>query len=86
MLGYNLPAEEIASACDLLEPQLIALSITCRVDDAFTSNELERLAQLVGGRCSIVIGGQASHFYRRHIDALGGSICTTVTAMMHHLH
>lgn len=86
MLGYNLPAEEIAAACAMLEPQLIALSITCRVDDRFTGNELRRLAQLVDGRCSIIIGGHACHFYRRHIDSLGCAVCTTVKAMMRQLH
>lgn len=82
MVGFNLPAEEIAAACALLEPQLVALSITCRVDDGFTNRELQRLSELIDGRCSIIIGGQASHFYRRHIDAIGCAICTTVKAMM----
>ena len=77
LLGYNLPAEEIAAACAILEPQRIALSITCRVDDGFTNNELKRLSELIDGRCSIMIGGQASHHYHRQIDAIGGMICCT---------
>lgn len=86
MLGFNLPAEEIAAACTIIQPQLVALSITSRVDDAFTNNELKRLCQMIDGRCSIIIGGQASHFYRRHIDSLGCGMCSTAKAMMQQLH
>jgi MerR family transcriptional regulator, light-induced transcriptional regulator len=86
LLGFNLPAEEIAAACTIIQPQLVALSITSRVDDAFTNNELKRLCQMIDGRCSIIIGGQASHFYRRHIDSLGCGICSTAKAMMRQLH
>jgi hypothetical protein len=56
------------------------------VDDAFTNNELKRLCQMIDGRCSIIIGGQASHFYSRHIDSLGCGICSTAKAMMRQLH
>ena len=86
MLGYDLPAEEIAAACGVLNPQLIALSITCRVDDAFTHSELKRLCEMIDGRCSIIIGGQASHLYRSQIDSLGCSICASTTAMISQLH
>ena len=63
-LGYNLPAEEIAAAVETLTPQLVALSITCRINDLFMQNELRRLAQLVDGRCPLVVGGRASYDYR----------------------
>ncbi|GAB6906825.1 putative Transcriptional regulator, MerR family [Desulfosarcina cetonica] len=82
ILGYNLPAEEIVAAYTSLEPNLIALSITCRVDDGFTINELHRLSEMVDGRCRIAVGGQASRFYRRHIEAVGGVNCTTLQAML----
>lgn len=86
MLGFNLPAEEIAAASTILQPRLIALSITSRVDDAFTNNELKRLCEMIDDRCSIIIGGQASHFYRRHIDALGCAIGATAKAMLRQLY
>jgi MerR family transcriptional regulator, light-induced transcriptional regulator len=82
MTGPNLPAEEIAAACSLFEPQLIALSITCRVDDEFTSHELSRLAEMLDGRCRIVVGGQASRHYRPVIDAVGGMVCETAGEML----
>jgi len=82
MLGHNLPAEEIAAACNLFDAQLIALSITCRVDDEFTSHELSRLAELLDGRCRIVVGGQASRHYRPVVDAVGGMVCETAGEML----
>ena len=85
MLGFDLPAEEIAAACTILDPQLIALSITCRMDDAFTNSELKRLTQLIDGRCPVVVGGRASHHYRGHMDSTGCTVCTTVKAMMRRL-
>ncbi len=60
-LGHNLPAEEIVAAVEVLAPQLVALSITCRINDLFMQNELRRLIQLIDGRCPLVIGGRASH-------------------------
>lgn len=85
MVGYNLPAEEMAAACSLLAPRLVAMSVTCRVDDAFTLNELQRLSDLIDGRCPLIIGGQACHFYRRQMDALGGTVCTTIKALISQL-
>jgi len=86
MLGFNLPAEEIAAAYTIIKPRLIALSITSRVDDAFTTSELKRLCEMIDSRCSIIIGGQASRFYHRYIHSLGCGMCTTAKAMMRQLH
>ena len=82
MLGHNLPAEEIAAAVAALDPQLLALSITCRVDDEFTANELKRLFDLVGDRCRIVVGGQASQHYQRIVKASGGYHCASAKQMV----
>jgi DNA-binding transcriptional MerR regulator len=49
-LGWNLPAEEIAAAHGMLDPQMIALSITCRVNDVFMHDELIRLSDLLNDR------------------------------------
>ena len=76
-LGTNLPAEEIAAACSLLGPKVLALSITCRFDDRFMANELNRLCSFLDGRCSLVIGGRASHAYRRQVEEAGAVWATT---------
>jgi DNA-binding transcriptional MerR regulator len=78
-LGANLPAEEIAAACFLLGPKVIALSITCRFDDRFMANELNRLCGFLDGRCSLVIGGRASRAYRRQVEDAGAVWATTET-------
>lgn len=76
-LGTNLPAEEIAAACSVLGPKVLALSITCRFDDRFMANELNRLCGLLDGRCSLVIGGRASNVYRRQVECAGAVWATT---------
>ena len=81
-LGFNLPAEEIAAACSLLGPQMIALSITCRVKDAFMHDELIRLSDLLNNGCPLVVGGRASHNYRRSIEAAGGENCSTAAELV----
>ena len=81
-LGFNLPAEEIAAACSLLGPQMIALSITCRVGDAFMHDELIRLSDLLKNGCPLVVGGRASHNYRRSIEAAGGENCSTAAELV----
>lgn len=85
-LGHNLPAEEIAMACACLAPQLIALSITCRVDDGFMHSELKRLSEFIAGRCPLVIGGRASHVFRRCIEALGGAVLVSTQDLINRLH
>jgi len=67
-LGTDLPAEEIAAACAILGPQMIALSITCRIDDRFMAKELIRLAGFLDGQCILVVGGRASQAYRRQVE------------------
>jgi DNA-binding transcriptional MerR regulator len=67
-MGTNLPAEEIAAACTALAPQMLALSITCRVKDSFMADELIRLGGFVEDRCPIVIGGRASRVYHRKLE------------------
>ena len=81
-LGFNLPAEEIAAACSILGPKMIALSITCRVDDAFMQDELVRLSDLLNNGCPLVVGGRASHNYRRSIEAAGGENCLTAVELV----
>lgn len=85
-LGHNLPAEEIAMACARLAPQLIALSITCRVDDGFMHSELKRLSEFIAARCPLVIGGRASHVFRRCIEALGGAMLESTQDLINRLH
>lgn len=85
-LGPNLPSEDIAAASATLNPQLIALSITCRVNDTFMQNELSHLSDLLENQCPPIFGGQASETYRRHIEAIGGQVCTTPEDLVKMLH
>lgn len=63
-IGSDLPAEEIAAAHAIIAPQMIALSITCRVNDDFMLAELRRLLDLIDDRCPFIIGGRAARVYR----------------------
>jgi len=67
-VGSNLPAEEIAAAHAMLAPQVVALSITCRVNDHFMLSELKRLCDLIDEQCPLVIGGRASHDYLERLE------------------
>jgi methanogenic corrinoid protein MtbC1 len=84
-LGWNLPAEEIAAAGSLIDPQMIALSITCRVNDVFMHDELIRLSDLLNDGCPLLIGGRASQNYRGSIEAAGGERCSTTAALVNRL-
>lgn len=84
-LGFSLPAEEIAAAVSILGPRMIALSITCRVDDAFMKDELIRLSDMLNSGCPLVVGGRASHNYRRSIEAAGGENCSTAAELVSRL-
>ena len=81
-LGPDLPCEEIAAARLALNPQLIALSITCRANDAFIANELQRLSNLLQGQCPFIVGGLASDVYRRSIEAAGGECFSTTDSLI----
>lgn len=74
-LGFNLPAREVATASDALSPQLIALSITCRVNDVFMEGEIEKVSASINGRCPLVVGGRSSDAYRQCVETLGGAVC-----------
>lgn len=85
-LGPNLPSEDIAAAGATLKPQLIAMSVTCRVNDTFMHNELLRLADLLENQCPLIFGGQASETYRRDIETIGGQVCATPQDLIQMLH
>jgi DNA-binding transcriptional MerR regulator len=82
-LGPSLPVEEIVAAQSILDPQLVALSITCRVNNTFMHDELTRLSDLLHDGCPLVIGGWASHYYLRSIEATGGEVCSTTAELVH---
>jgi DNA-binding transcriptional MerR regulator len=85
-LGPNLPSEDIAAASATLTPQLIALSVTCRVNDAFMQNELSHLSDLLENGCPLIFGGQASESYRRDLETIGGHVCATPEDLVQMLH
>jgi len=84
-LGWNLPAEEIAAAHAMLEPQMIALSITSRVNDVFMHDEFIRLSDLLNDGCPLIIGGRASRNYRGSVEAAGGESCSTAAELVDRL-
>jgi DNA-binding transcriptional MerR regulator len=85
-LGPNLPSEDIAAASATLNPQLIALSVTCRINDTFMQSELSHLSDLLENDCPLIFGGQASETYRREIEAIGGQVCATPEDLVQMLH
>jgi hypothetical protein len=85
-IGFDLPAEEIAAARAIVTPQMIALSITCRVNDAFMLAELERLLNLVDNQCPLVIGGRASGAYRSCAEEGRALIGATLQDLVDRLH
>ena len=82
LVGANLPSEEIAAACDILDPQMLALSMTCRIDDAYMHGDFQRLARYIGDRCPIIAGGRAAPRYRDSIAAGGGTVCGTTEHLL----
>jgi DNA-binding transcriptional MerR regulator len=84
-LGPSLPVEEIVAAQSILDPQLVALSITCRVNNTFMHDELSRLSDLLDDRCPLVIGGWASHYHRQSIEASGCEVCSSTAELAHFL-
>jgi len=85
-LGPNLPSEDIAAASATLNPQLMALSVTCRVNDAFMQSELSHLSERLENGCPLIFGGQASQTYRQEIEAIGGQVCATPEDLVQMLH
>jgi DNA-binding transcriptional MerR regulator len=77
VLGPNLPAEEMAAARSMLNPRMIALSITCRLDDAILHDEFHPSGPLFQDGCPLVVGGQAAERYRSLVEAGGGILCAT---------
>lgn len=82
LVGANLPSEEIAAACDIIDPQIVVLSITCRIDDAYMHGEVQRLAHYIGDRCPVIAGGRAAPRYRDSIAAGGGIVCETTEHLL----
>ena len=76
----------IAAASAALKPQLIALSVTCRINDTFMQSELSHLSDLLENDCPLIFGGQASGTYRREIEAIGGQVCATPEDLVQMLH
>jgi DNA-binding transcriptional MerR regulator/methylmalonyl-CoA mutase cobalamin-binding subunit len=85
-LGPSLPAEEIAAACAALDPQMIALSITCRFDDACLQEEIHRLTALLENRCLLVLGGLAAERCRPYVETAEGVVCAKTDALISLLH
>lgn len=85
-LGPDLPVEELAAAGRALNPQLIALSITCHLDDRFMEGEMLRLAELLDDRFPIIVGGAASQAYRTGVERIGGALCPTTGDLIRRLH
>ena len=81
-LGPNLPAEEIVAAQTIINPQLTALSITCRLDDGFMRDELHRLGTMTQGAFPLVVGGRASRYYAGAVASAGGQLCANTRELV----
>ncbi len=77
LIGSDVPMEDIASAGIAIDPQLIALSLTCRLDDHCVDSELRRFGKLLAKRCPFVVGGAASDAHRGSIEEAGGALCVS---------
>ena len=77
LIGSDVPMEDIASAGISIDPQLIALSLTCRLDDHCVDSELRRFGKLLAKRYPFVVGGAASDAHRDSIDEAGGTLCVS---------
>jgi hypothetical protein len=77
LVGFDLPADEIAAAHGMIAPQLTALSITCRLEAGFMEDELDRLCGALGPLSDLIVGGRASQSYLGAIEAVGGTVFST---------
>ena len=80
-LGASLPAEEIASAAFQSQSRAVALSIVHPADDAQLPRELKRLRQLLPRETSILVGGAAASAYRKTLDTIGATVCTSLSEL-----
>lgn len=71
ILGANTPPEGLTSACDLLKPDVVGLSVT-QLNPLF-SEQLKRYAEACAGRPWVVGGASAAH-YQEQVEALGGLV------------
>jgi DNA-binding transcriptional MerR regulator/methylmalonyl-CoA mutase cobalamin-binding subunit len=75
-LGPSLPADEIAAAARQKEARAVALSIVYPTDDPHCRTELKRLAQLLGPKITILVGGRGAAGYRSILEAVGARYIT----------
>ena len=77
-VGFDLPADEIVAAHVQIAPQLTALSITCQSDGGDLGDDIEHLAAALNPPSELIVGGRASQFYLEKIEAVGGTVCSTI--------
>lgn len=56
---------------------MIALSITCRLNDVFMQSEIEKVSELTHGRCPWSWEDAPAIGYRQRVETLGGAVCGT---------
>lgn len=79
-LGAELPAEEIAGACQRTEAHALALSLVYPADDLHLAGELVRVRQLLGPQIAILVGGRAAPVYRSVLGRIGARCLPNLAA------
>lgn len=82
-LGPNLPAEEIALACNAKKARYVLLSIVYPANDPFMQKELEKLRSLINPEVNIIIGGRGSDSYSEIITNIGAILINDLDEVIH---
>ncbi len=80
-LGPNLPALDIASACQTSGARAVGLSIVFPDDDPLMDGELRALRAALGDDVHIVAGGGAVAAYRPSLDGIGATMVTDLPSL-----
>lgn len=85
-LGPNLPARDIAAACQTCGARAVGLSLVFPDDDPLMDGELRALRAALDDEVRIVAGGGAVAAYRPVLDAIGATVVTDLPSLRHWLH
>jgi MerR family transcriptional regulator, light-induced transcriptional regulator len=84
-LGPDLAGEEIAVAVERSQASAAGLSLVYPLDDAAVDEDLRTLAQAVGGRIPMFVGGPAAAERRPLLDRLGFSFLPNLSSLVDRL-
>jgi DNA-binding transcriptional MerR regulator/methylmalonyl-CoA mutase cobalamin-binding subunit len=81
-LGVNLPSEEIAGAADQIQAKVVCLSIVFPADDPKLVFEIKKLRRYLSKDTTLIIGGQATGSYGRHLEAPDALIVENISEFL----